>query len=185
MAAEVEEELRQMEQAEFERLAAEEKEFETAGLADVESQQVGQSFDAWDAQYDGLVTVRYSLKGRSGRDLDVPGYLCEGGAMVEVAIEVDPSGRVVQAVLKGGSRGLLVRRLAERQASPLFGGCGGAQAPTRRHDVRLCGAVNLAVVRLGRCNPGGRRIWVTASLRAWSLSRSSTCPLGRLQRGEG
>lgn len=102
MEAEIEAELREMEQQEFERLAAEEKEFETAGQAEVQSHEVGQTFDAWDAQYDGLVTVRYSLKGRTGRDLDVPGYLCEGGAQVQVTIEVDPAGRVVQAELASG-----------------------------------------------------------------------------------
>ena len=134
MAAEVEAELRQMEQAEFERLAAEEKEFETAGLADVESQQVGQSFDAWDAQYDGLVTVRYSLKGRSGRDLDVPGYLCEGGAMVEVAIEVDPAGRVVQAVLKGGDPEGCFGKAALRSARQARFSA-DAEAPKRQQGI--------------------------------------------------
>ncbi|HCC65073.1 MAG TPA: hypothetical protein DEP62_07630, partial [Flavobacteriales bacterium] len=71
--------------------------------ADVKRQDVGQTFDAWDAQYDGLVTVRYNLEGRSGRDLDVPGYLCEGAAMVEVDIEVSSSGDVVDASLRQGS----------------------------------------------------------------------------------
>ena len=102
LEAMVEAELRAMEAAEFERLAAEEKEFETAGEADVTRQEVQQTFEQWDAQYDGAVTVRYNLEGRTGRDLDVPGYTCEGGAQVEVLIEVNPSGRVVSASLISG-----------------------------------------------------------------------------------
>jgi hypothetical protein len=102
LEAQVEAELRAMEAEEFERLGAQEKEFDTAGEADVKRQNVGQTFEAWDAQYDGLVTVRYSLEGRSGRDLDVPGYTCEGAAMVEVDIEVSSSGEVVDAVLRQG-----------------------------------------------------------------------------------
>ena len=102
LEAMVEAELRAMESAEFERLAAEEKEFETAGEADVTRQDVQQTFEQWDAQYDGAVTVRYNLEGRTGRDLDVPGYTCEGGAKVEVLIEVNPSGRVVSTSLISG-----------------------------------------------------------------------------------
>lgn len=102
LEAQVEAELRAMEEAEFERLAAEEKEFDTAGEAAMERQEVGETFEAWDAQYDGLVTVRYSLKNRSGRDLDVPGYTCEGAAQVEVAIEVSPTGQVMEASLVKG-----------------------------------------------------------------------------------
>lgn len=102
LEAQVEAELRAMEAAEFERLGAQQKEFDTAGEADVKRQDVHQTFDAWDAQYDGLVTVRYSLEGRAGRDLDVPGYTCEGAAIVEVSIEVSASGDVLDAVLRQG-----------------------------------------------------------------------------------
>ena len=102
LEAQVEAELRAMEAAEFERLGAHEKDFDTAGEADVKRQDVGQTFDAWDAQYDGLVTVKYNLEGRTGRDLDVPGYTCAGGAQVSVRIEVDAAGQVVEAVLAAG-----------------------------------------------------------------------------------
>jgi TonB family protein len=118
LEAMVEADLRAMEAAEFERLAAEEKEFETAGEADVTRQDVQQTFEQWDAQYDGAVTVRYNLEGRTGRDLDVPGYTCEGGAQVEVLIEVNPSGRVVSASLISGEEescfGLAALRSARR-----------------------------------------------------------------------
>ena len=95
-------ELRALEQEEFERLAAEKKEFETAGQADITSQEVGQTFDGWDHQYDGLVTVKFRLEGRSGRDLDVPGYTCEGKAQIEVRIVVDAGGAVTKASLVNG-----------------------------------------------------------------------------------
>lgn len=118
LEAMVEAELRAMEAAEFERLSAEEKEFETAGEADVTRQDVQQTFEQWDAQYDGAVTVRYNLKGRTGRDLDVPGYTCEGGAQVEVLIEVNPAGKVVSASLISGDEescfGLAALRSARR-----------------------------------------------------------------------
>ena len=125
LEAMVEAELRAMEEAEFERLAAEEKEFETAGEANVSRQNVQQTFEQWDAQYDGAVTVRYNLEGRTGRDLDVPGYTCEGGAQVEVLIEVTPSGKVASASLISGDEescfGLAALRSARRarfNASP-------------------------------------------------------------------
>lgn len=102
LAAMVEAELRALEAEEFARRGAEEKTFETAGQADVTRQEVGKTYEKWDAQYDGLVTVRYSLPGRSGRDLDVPGYTCVGGAQIEVAIEVAQDGRVVEATLVQG-----------------------------------------------------------------------------------
>ena len=116
--AAVEAELKAMEAAEFDRLAAQEKEFETAGQADITRQDITQTFEKWDAQYDGAVTVRYNLKGRTGRDLDVPGYTCEGGGTVEVSIEVNPSGKVVSASLMTGDAescfGLAALRSARR-----------------------------------------------------------------------
>ena len=131
MAAEVEAELRQMEQAEFERLAAERR-FETAGLADVESQQVGQSFDAWDAQYDGLVTVRYSLKGRSGVTWTCRVICAKEGPWWKwrsrwIPRACGPSG------VEGGDRGLLREgRIAERQASRFSADAG---APKRQQGT--------------------------------------------------
>ena len=94
--------LRALEQEEFERLAAEKKEFETAGQADISSQEVGQTFDGWDHQYDGLVTVKFRLEERTGRDLDVPGYTCEGKAQIQVHIVVDADGAVTKASLVNG-----------------------------------------------------------------------------------
>ena len=47
--------------------------------------------------YEGPTNIFYTLKGRTGLDLPVPVYKCEGGGMVEVKIAVDQRGRVVQA----------------------------------------------------------------------------------------
>lgn len=102
LARQVEAELRALEEAEFERLSGEQKDVQTVGAAEVSRHDVGDTYESWDAQYDGLVTVRYALSGRKGRDLDVPGYTCLGGAQVEVAISVDRSGRVVSAELIEG-----------------------------------------------------------------------------------
>lgn len=116
ITAQVEAELQALEAAEFERRAAVEKEFDTAGEADVTRQNVGETFEQWDAQYDGLVTVKFSLEGRSGRDLDVPGYTCEGGAQVRVRIEVDATGRVLEASLVEGDAESCFGRAALRSA---------------------------------------------------------------------
>ncbi|MDA0728655.1 MAG: TonB family protein [Bacteroidetes bacterium] len=102
LEAQVEAELRAMEADEFARLSAQGKEFDTAGRANVTHHQVDNTYEAWDAQYDGLVTVRYRLTNRQGLDLDVPGYSCRGGAQLEVAIDVDQNGRVVGASLVSG-----------------------------------------------------------------------------------
>jgi TonB family protein len=102
LTRQVEAELRALEEAEFDRLSGEQKDVQTAGTTRVQRHEVGDTFEAWDAQYDGLVTVRYALSGRKGQDLDVPGYTCLGGARVEVAISVDRTGRVVGAELVEG-----------------------------------------------------------------------------------
>jgi hypothetical protein len=64
-----------------------------------------ESYAGWDKQYAGEVTVRFVLPGREAVYLDVPSYRCKEGGKVIVEIEVDASGRVVDAVLAGGSGG--------------------------------------------------------------------------------
>ena len=66
------------------------------------------------------IAARYQIKrlAANSRDLDVPGYTCEGGVQVEVLIEVNPSGRVVSASLMSGDEescfGLAALRSARR-----------------------------------------------------------------------
>ena len=92
LAAEVEAELRAMEAAEFERLAADEKEFETRGGRCPAS--TGEpNLRKRDAQYDGLVTVRFSLRG--GLAVIWTCLHTWGGAQVDVDIVVNRQGKVV------------------------------------------------------------------------------------------
>ncbi|MEY3010206.1 MAG: hypothetical protein RLZZ314_848 [Bacteroidota bacterium] len=135
LEAQVDAELRAMESDEFARLSAEQKEFKTAGQADVTHQHVGNTYESWDAQYDGLVTVKYSLTNRRGLDLDVPGYSCHGGAQLEVAIEVDPNGRVVSASLMSGDPASCFGEAALRSARRARFNA-SADAP-RRQEGRL------------------------------------------------
>lgn len=64
-----------------------------------------ETYAGWDKQYAGEVTVRFVLPGREAVFLDVPSYRCKEGGKVVVEIEVDASGRVVDAFLSGGSGG--------------------------------------------------------------------------------
>ncbi len=100
----VEEELRAMEQEEFERLAKE----RTERGEDVEMPQLDPS--KWNKELyldkaaepvkvEGANTVWHDLKGRV-RANDVPGYLCKDQGRVAVAVHVDQQGRVVKAEVK-------------------------------------------------------------------------------------
>lgn len=64
-----------------------------------------ESYAGWDKQYAGEVTVRFVLPGREAVFLDVPSYRCREGGKVVVEIEVDASGRVVDAFLTGPGGG--------------------------------------------------------------------------------
>tara|TARA_B110000503_G_scaffold44917_1_gene73367 strand:- start:1719 stop:2486 length:768 start_codon:yes stop_codon:yes gene_type:complete len=97
MAAEVEADLRAMEQAEFERLGAEKKDFGLEGVPDDGQREQIQTYEEWDSRYDGQVTVAFDVPGRDGLHLDVPGYRCRGGGEVVVKIEVMGDGSVREA----------------------------------------------------------------------------------------
>ena len=104
LEAEVEAELRALEQEEFDRLSSEEKEFDTEGVPDSQGDPSEiDTMDDWDKQYDGSVTVRFDLEGRSPRHLDVPGYKCQGRADISVSIVVSPSGKVLSAEIASGA----------------------------------------------------------------------------------
>ena len=102
--AEVEAELKAMEEEEFDRLSSEEKDMETVGMPDakVDSTQID-TMDDWDKQYEGRVTVRFELDGRAPRHLDVPGYKCQGRADISVTVVVSPSGKVLSAEISSGA----------------------------------------------------------------------------------
>ena len=106
-----------LEASELERLAAEEKEFDTIGLPSESDDEHVDTMDDWDKQYDGRVTVRFALTDRSPSHLDVPGYQCRGRADIEVSIVVDPSGKVLSAeVLSGAIPGSCFALAAIRSA---------------------------------------------------------------------
>jgi outer membrane biosynthesis protein TonB len=100
----VEEELRAMEQEEFDRLAKE----RTERGEDVEMPQLDPS--KWNKELymdkaaepvkvEGATTVWHDLKGRVRAD-DVPGYLCKEEGRVAVAVHVGRDGRVQKAEIK-------------------------------------------------------------------------------------
>lgn len=101
LAERVENELRAMEQEEFDRLAQERKE----QGKEVQIPELDPS--KWDKeQYmnkaaepvkvEGATTVWHDLKGRTRED-DVPGYLCKQQGRVAISIQVDENGRVAKA----------------------------------------------------------------------------------------
>jgi hypothetical protein len=95
-------ELAALESAELDRLAAQEKEFDTVGLPEDSNSDRVDTMDDWDKQFEGRVTVRFDLTDRSPRNLDVPGYQCRGRADVVVSITVNSDGVVVSAELISG-----------------------------------------------------------------------------------
>ena len=102
MADEVEAELRAMEQAEFDRLAAQKKEFGLEGVPDDGEHTEVNTLSEWDKRYDGKVIVSYDAINRNHVHLPVPGYLClrSGTVVVEVLIGLDGTvekPRVVQS----------------------------------------------------------------------------------------
>jgi len=103
--ASVASDLSDLESSEFERLSSEEINFETVGVPESgdDSQREIDTMDDWDKQYEGRVTVRFDLDGRSPRHLDVPGYKCQGRADIVVKISVSASGEVLSAELVSGA----------------------------------------------------------------------------------
>jgi hypothetical protein len=97
LEASVDAELRALEKAEFERLAAEKKEFDLEGVPDDGAQGQIQTLSEWDKRYDGQVTVSYDLDGRMHRKLPVPGYRCKVAGSVSIIIKVTSQGRVIHA----------------------------------------------------------------------------------------
>lgn len=100
MGEAVEAELRAFEAAEMARLAADEKDFGLEGVPEVDDREV-ETMAGWDAQYEGDVTVTYDVPGRKAKMLDVPGYRCQGGTKVVIAVEVTRAGDVRAAEVVG------------------------------------------------------------------------------------
>jgi hypothetical protein len=97
MAAEVEAELRAFEQAEFDRLAEEKKDFGLAGIPDDGKNEEVSTLSEWDQRYEGRVIVTYDIPLRKHTYLPIPGYMCLQAGTVVVAVEVSRDGRVRKA----------------------------------------------------------------------------------------
>lgn len=99
----VENELREMEQAEFDRLAQERKEQgKEIVIPELDPSKWNKDLymekAAEPVKVEGATTVWHDLKGRTRAD-DVPGYLCKKQGRVAISISVDPDGRVLKADL--------------------------------------------------------------------------------------
>jgi len=107
MADEVEAELRAMEQAEFDRLAAQKKEFGLEGVPDDGEHTEVNTLSEWDKRYDGKVIVSYDAINRNHVHLPVPGYLClrSGTVVVEVLIGLDGTVEKTQVVQSSEGEG--------------------------------------------------------------------------------
>lgn len=108
MAQQVDQDLHDMEQQEFARLAEERK---AEGKEIVVPQLDPSKFDKSNymekprkpVKVEGLTTVSYDLAGRTDIILEVPAYLCKGQGRVVVRVAVDRSGKVSKAELDLGT----------------------------------------------------------------------------------
>ena len=99
IAQDVEAELRAFEQSAFDALADGREPDRNADIdkGDAGPSEVDNRYEGWDARYAGQVTAEFSLEGRKGIQIDIPGYRCRGGGVVVVAISVSPGGEVLEA----------------------------------------------------------------------------------------
>lgn len=106
LAERVENELRSMEQAEFDRLAQERKEAgDEIVIPELDPSKWNKErymkSAAEPIKVEGATTVWHDLTGRTRED-DVPGYLCKEMGRVAITIHVDRAGRVEKAELDPG-----------------------------------------------------------------------------------
>lgn len=100
MSEEVEAELRAFEQAAFDALADGRENTDNEGVSRPERDDAPiERYEGWDERVAGKVTAEYDLGGRKALNLDIPGYRCQGGGVVTLAIVVSPGGDVLEASL--------------------------------------------------------------------------------------
>lgn len=108
MARNVDQDLREMEKEEFDRLAEKRK---AEGKEITVPQLDPSKFDKSNymdkkpkpVKVKGLTTVSYDLVGRTDVVLEVPAYLCKGSGTVVVRVAVDRAGQVTKAELDEGA----------------------------------------------------------------------------------
>ncbi len=106
MAERVEQDLREMEQAEFERLAEERRERgEEVEIPELDpskwNKELYMEKAAEPVRIEGATTVWHDLEGRE-RMRDTPGYLCRTPGRVAMRVQVSPSGAVLKAEFDAG-----------------------------------------------------------------------------------
>ena len=100
MSEKVEAELRAFEQAAFDALADSRGNADSEGVSRPERDDLPiERYEGWDERVAGKVTAEYDLGGRKALNLDIPGYRCQGGGVVTLAIVVSPGGDVLEASL--------------------------------------------------------------------------------------
>ena len=92
-------ELRAMEQAEFERLAADQKDFGLEMVPDDGQNGQVNTLSGWDQRYEGRVIVSYDVANRRHVYLPIPGYQCLEAGKVVVEVEIARDGSVTKARL--------------------------------------------------------------------------------------
>ncbi|MCC6839401.1 MAG: hypothetical protein IT230_04505 [Flavobacteriales bacterium] len=140
LAERVEQDLLDMEKAEFERLAqqrkAEGKEIEMPMLDPSKFDKRNYMEQApKPIKVEGLTTVAYDLVGRAHVVLEVPAYLCKGSGKIVVRVAVDRAGAVIKAELDPAASSALTGCMAENAllsaSQARFSASATAQQPQR------------------------------------------------------
>lgn len=105
MAAEVEAELRALEQQTFEELAEGRDDPDRPDVGRQNADRPLEDYEGWDARYDGQVTAEFDLVGRKALALDIPGYRCRGAGVVVLTITVSPGGEVLEVTVQSATAG--------------------------------------------------------------------------------
>lgn len=102
MEADVEKNLRALEQSVKDELEAERKDNPSDETKPKKIDSKIKDLDQYEyfgKSYNGQVTAEFDLKGREGRFIHIPGYKCKAGGTVKVIIEVGQDGLVTSAVV--------------------------------------------------------------------------------------
>lgn len=141
MAESIEEDLKALEQAEFDRLKAERAaRGEDITLPELDPSKwdpknYQQQQDTKPVRVEGVAMVEYDLKDRSDQYLHRPGFQCRGGGVVLVRVAVSPDGRVEKAEVDPGasttSEDCLVEKALDSARNARFNRSGSAPDPQK------------------------------------------------------
>jgi len=106
MQRQVEEELRDLERAEFEKAQQVSKDFGRNDIPDDGQNNDINTMSEWQNRYNGRVLVSYKVSNRNHLQLPVPGYKCQVAGVVKVEVELGKDGRVEHAkILESNVKG--------------------------------------------------------------------------------